>query len=282
MTRDEAHKLLGGYATGSLSETERKALFEAALEDQELFEQLADEQALKEVLDQPGARERLIAALEPSSSRAAWWMRPWPWAAAAAALAIAIGVTMIPRTQPPKEPPQEVAQVLKAPETPVPQAVPVKPPQRTATPAPRKLEKAQPPPPADALGEVRSFAAAPRAQNETVTVTRTVATYFSYDVRRDGSLQITVMQPGFLAVTASFPFPKNDADIFPATAVARSTPVRLQVPSDATGIVIGFSKTAGINDAPIQQVPASGVVTDLPEDKVRIQPTPVFLKPEPQ
>jgi len=34
MTPDEARKLLGGYATGSLTEAERTALFEAALEDQ--------------------------------------------------------------------------------------------------------------------------------------------------------------------------------------------------------------------------------------------------------
>ena len=60
MTPDEARKLLGGYATGLLTEAERTALFAAALEDQELFEELAGEQALKEVLDEPGARQRLM------------------------------------------------------------------------------------------------------------------------------------------------------------------------------------------------------------------------------
>ena len=36
MTSEQARKLLGGYATNSLTEAERKALFDAALDDQEL------------------------------------------------------------------------------------------------------------------------------------------------------------------------------------------------------------------------------------------------------
>ena len=61
MSQDETRKLLGGYATDSLTEAERRVLFEAALQDQELFDELAGEQVLKEVLDEPGARQRLIA-----------------------------------------------------------------------------------------------------------------------------------------------------------------------------------------------------------------------------
>ena len=90
MTSDEARKLLGGYATGSLTEAEKTALFQAALEDQELFDELAGEQVLKEVLDQPGARQRLIAALEPPRQRA--WL--WVTAAATAGLAIVVGVVV--------------------------------------------------------------------------------------------------------------------------------------------------------------------------------------------
>src|ERR1017187_9537418 len=50
MSREEIQKLLGGYATDTLSEAERRALFEAAIEDQELFDALAKEQALRDVL----------------------------------------------------------------------------------------------------------------------------------------------------------------------------------------------------------------------------------------
>lgn len=55
MTRDEIRGLIGGYATGSLSEAEQKLLFEAALDDQELFDELAREQALKELLGRQGS-----------------------------------------------------------------------------------------------------------------------------------------------------------------------------------------------------------------------------------
>ena len=63
MRPDEARKLLGGYATGTLTPEEQQALFAAALEDQELFDELAQEQVLRETLDDPGARAELLAAV---------------------------------------------------------------------------------------------------------------------------------------------------------------------------------------------------------------------------
>lgn len=97
MTRDEIRALIGGYATGSLTETERRTLFEAALEDQELFDELAGEQGLKELIDQPGMRQRLICSIEPVRARA-WWQHPLPWLAiAASAAGIAILMLLPPR-----------------------------------------------------------------------------------------------------------------------------------------------------------------------------------------
>lgn len=85
--------LLGGYATGTLTPEEHKALFDAALEDQELFDALAREQALKEVLDEPAVRRELIAelALRPGwRERLAAWSRPaYPIAAVSAMAAVA-------------------------------------------------------------------------------------------------------------------------------------------------------------------------------------------------
>jgi hypothetical protein len=78
MTRDEIRGLIGGYATGTLTEAERKILFEAALQDQDLFDELAREQALKEALEEPGAKQRVIAALERPKNR---WPHAWVWAA---------------------------------------------------------------------------------------------------------------------------------------------------------------------------------------------------------
>ena len=55
MNHDEIQKLMSGYATGSLSESERRMLYEAALEDQDLFEQLSREHALKQLIEVKGA-----------------------------------------------------------------------------------------------------------------------------------------------------------------------------------------------------------------------------------
>jgi hypothetical protein len=59
----EAEKLLGGYAAGILGEAERKALFAAALDHQDLFDALMDEEALRELLAEPAAKAKLLEAL---------------------------------------------------------------------------------------------------------------------------------------------------------------------------------------------------------------------------
>ena len=104
MNPGEVRKLLGGYAAGTLTEEERRALFEAALTDQELFNELAREQALKELLDEPGARRQLLAALEAKES---WVERIRGWlgrAVACAALgrlavAVVLVVVVVQRTE---------------------------------------------------------------------------------------------------------------------------------------------------------------------------------------
>jgi len=100
MKRAEAEKLLGGYATGTLSEAERRLLYEAALGDQELFDALADEEALRELLAEPEARKRLLEALaEPKvglwEGIAAWWRRPVAWGVAGSVAVAAMLVVML-------------------------------------------------------------------------------------------------------------------------------------------------------------------------------------------
>lgn len=101
MKREDARKLLGGYATGNLSPEEQRALFEAALEDQELFESVADEAALKELLDDPGNRRLLLEALP---SRRKSFVRRWPvwsWAAAGAVAAcVVVGIALMRAPEP--------------------------------------------------------------------------------------------------------------------------------------------------------------------------------------
>ncbi len=70
MTSEEIRKLLGGYATNTLTESERKALFEAALDDQELFNALQEEETLKDTLADPVTRAQVRQALDqPASGR---------------------------------------------------------------------------------------------------------------------------------------------------------------------------------------------------------------------
>jgi hypothetical protein len=96
MTPDHISRLLGGFATGTLSEAQRKLLFEAALEDQELFDELARDQELKELLEAPGVRQRLMADIAQSQPQAdwqaGWWRHPLPWALGGAALSISAGL----------------------------------------------------------------------------------------------------------------------------------------------------------------------------------------------
>src|SRR6266446_773684 len=101
---------MGAYATGTLTEAERQLLFDAALDDQDLFDELAREHALKELLDDPGARDRLIVALDrPAPKRFVWW----PWAVAGTAVAAAAAVVALVSMRPAER--QQIAMVAPAP-----------------------------------------------------------------------------------------------------------------------------------------------------------------------
>ena len=69
MPEHELEKLLGGFAADTLTPEERDALFSAALQDQRLFNALADEQALKELLTDPTVRRRLLQVLDRQRTR---------------------------------------------------------------------------------------------------------------------------------------------------------------------------------------------------------------------
>jgi hypothetical protein len=105
MTQDEVRKLLGGYSANTLSESERTALFEAALDDQDLFNALQNEDALRELLADPVTREQVRLALEPVAAAAAMPQparTPWRWflsvGSLAATAAIVIGIVVWQRS----------------------------------------------------------------------------------------------------------------------------------------------------------------------------------------
>jgi len=104
MPQRDIEKLLGGYATDTLTEEERKELFAAALRDQTLFNALADEHALKEVLDDPRARRLLIDALKKKTAQGywlenflAWLRRPSSWALAGSVAVALLAITFLIR-----------------------------------------------------------------------------------------------------------------------------------------------------------------------------------------
>ena len=122
MTPDAIRKLLGGYATGTLTPEEQAALFAAALEDQELFDALAREQSLRDLLRDPVARADLLAALEPPTRAGFWqWLRTPVVAglvtAGVAAIAI-IAVWQSTRVVPVKLPPPTIVAEVRPPQPP--------------------------------------------------------------------------------------------------------------------------------------------------------------------
>lgn len=144
---DEIRRLLGGYASGSLTEEEREQLYQAALEDPAVFEAMADEQPLRDLLDDPSHRAELLAAVQerPFSMTSAlrdWFERPKSKVIAALGVValVAIGVKQVSEMREASRP-REVAQVLR----PVPSTVPNETPrelpatpQQQPAPAPRR------------------------------------------------------------------------------------------------------------------------------------------------
>lgn len=133
MTPREARKLLGGWLAGNLTEEEKKALLEAALEDQALFEELVQAQPFKEVLADPEARAALLASLEEPPAKVGWldWLRrPWPLAAAGAAAVAVLTVGFFATRPEPRMDVRVPAARAPMPEVPSPPAEPAaRPPQ---------------------------------------------------------------------------------------------------------------------------------------------------------
>jgi hypothetical protein len=259
-----------------------------------LFEELAGEQALKEVLDEPGARERLLMALEPAEHKAVWW----PWAAATAALAIAIGMVVVQRARPVyAPPPQIVAQVAEAPKGSIsaPEPAPRLATERALAPVPLRQKAPPAPPPVSAVEKdegqakaqakpqeatdaVRAFAAAPAAGKGGARVAENLVTVgfgFSYSVLVDGSLQIVPAEPGYLAVIV------GNAVVFPSNPVPAFTPITIPMPAGATSVIIGFSRMPGITGSPVPREGLSGRENDQdpPNGRILIQ---LSLKPATQ
>jgi hypothetical protein len=113
MTQGEVRKLLGGYATNALSAEERRILFQAALEDQELFNALENEDALRELLADPVSREQVRRALARpiEGKRSGFRFRRWVLAVALPAAGAVILIAVMDRANAPRliAPPVQIA-----------------------------------------------------------------------------------------------------------------------------------------------------------------------------
>jgi len=117
MKDEDIPNLLGGFATGTLTNRERDALFTAALKDQALFDALADEQVLHDLLNDPAARRQLITLLQPETPGvferlSSWIGRPTSWAAIASVTALFLVAVAL---QQPRPLPVEMARIPSPP-----------------------------------------------------------------------------------------------------------------------------------------------------------------------
>ncbi len=154
MKRDEADRLLGGYAAGNLTREEREELCRAALENQTLFDALAHEEPFRELLADPAARAQLLRDLRedrPASERRIW---AWVWrpavlavAGSAAGLILMVSVIRYAHREPAgptlvAQAPRPQAEVLRTP----PAAAPAPPPATTVAKRAAPVERSEEPP----------------------------------------------------------------------------------------------------------------------------------------
>ncbi len=164
VTPDHIKQLIGGYATGTLTPGEQQALFQAALEDQDVFDALNHEQPLKDALESPAVRRELAAVLE---SKPSWWRMRWPVPVAAGAVALAaLTVALMVNYNRPAPHPQEAKQMvqnrLPEPVEPAPAPIEKRKPARKQKPEPRVQEPARVAAPIqDSIVEPPAVAAAP-------------------------------------------------------------------------------------------------------------------------
>ena len=107
MSNEEKQLLFGEYATGNISQADKRRLMAAALDDQDLFNAIAEQEELSELtVTLPEYQLELLAAAAPLPPPR---RNPWPYLfTGAAALALAVTGVFVLRTQ--TEPKTEIAQ----------------------------------------------------------------------------------------------------------------------------------------------------------------------------
>jgi TolB-like protein len=160
MTPERARELLGGLASGILTLEERKTLFEAALHDQALFNEVADELEFAAFLENPDTRAQLVNRIEVAPERRSWFAAKSRWLALTGALAAASVVFVAVWNRNVQVPVQQ-AQVESAP-------APEQQPKLDDRGAPRVAGKPAPEPPAKPAVTARPPVAAAKRKESSV------------------------------------------------------------------------------------------------------------------
>jgi hypothetical protein len=223
---DDVRKLLGGYATGTLTDEEKQVLYEAALQDDQLFEALENEQALKELLDDPAYRAQLLQAAETHrfTVRGAfreWFERPKSKVLVGAGLVALIAITIQTVRHQPQH--MQVAQV-KEPVQAVPYTAP--PPSQASelAPAAPKVRRAAPTP-------------KPKPPAPAETVVTAGETQLKYTVVLDEPARVIVEanQRGFATLTAA-----NTAAS--SAPLEPGQPATMPIPPAAASVKLSFRR----------------------------------------
>jgi len=280
MASDDIRDLLGRYAMGPLTSEERERLFDAAMSDQSLFEELAREQELKLLLQEPGARDRMMRALDAPKRRATWILLA---AAVAAALVVAIFLVRS------SSPPTQMAKVIAPPvptELVTPEARPAPTPVRVRAKtmekpvldqpagAPAKQEVAnartESPVPApaapraqqfapqqqNAIGGQQQMASQARVAGASALADQKAAFGFNYSLDTEGHLVIVPASDGYLFVKSN-----DGAILFERKQIAAAIKADIPLAALVKVITITFSSDSDpVDAAPTPRAANSGTI----------------------
>ncbi len=96
LTPGEFDRLLSEYSAGTISSSDQNRLMQAAMDEQELFDELAEVDELRSVFTDPASVALLRKDLAPAAVRKPIWQRLWPAYAMAAIAALAIVIVRQP------------------------------------------------------------------------------------------------------------------------------------------------------------------------------------------
>jgi hypothetical protein len=282
MANDDIRELLGRYAIGPLTEEERERLFDAALSDQDLFEELAREQELKMLLEEPGARDRMLRALDAPNRWAPWilsagvlaalsvvliafLLRPTPKSRQVAVTKAPTPASLAPVEVAKSEPPRPAPAVKKAakPEPPANQREAVAEPAKDTREAVVDLKQAVQVQAADTAVAAQQYTpqqqspSGPRqmaAQSRAAGAARlsTPVFGFHYSVETKGHLIVVPGADGYLSVTGS------DGTTLFRKQIAAAITTDIPLPDSANSLKITFSP----NSSPVETAPTARTATE--------------------